>query len=88
VENAMHHHFHPGPCRFYNASALEILEPSALKGKMLTIYHEKHTPLNNYWRNAGAKLEFKIKRTLLEKSDALFTGAAQELRRLPDVSQE
>ena len=87
VENAMHLNFHPDPSRFYDASALEVLEPAALKGKLLTIYHEKHRPLDHYWRSAGAQLEFKIKRTLLERSDALFTGAAEELRHLPDVSQ-
>ena len=83
VENAMRHHFRTGPCHFYDATLLEISEPKDLAGTKLAIYHDKNRSIDDLWRQIDAILEFKISQKLLTKSDALFTGAAQELRSYP-----
>jgi hypothetical protein len=78
-ENSMHVNFRNQPCHFYDATLLEILEPPELAGEKLSIYHDKNNRIDSLWHQVDSILEFKINQDLLMQSDAIFTGAAQEL---------
>lgn len=82
-EGAMTDHYESGEVVSYDATALLIESPEPLAGRRLVIFHDEPLPAGSPLRQAGRKLRFKMRESLLMGEDALFTGALGELETVP-----
>lgn len=78
--NAMTDDFGDGNFASYDATEVEILAPSALKGRKVLIYHNDKANVDSLWRNIHGKLRFSIREDDLKSETLLFDGAIWNLR--------
>lgn len=64
----------------FDATTIEILGPSRLKHRRLTIYHDEPVAEFSPWRAVGSTLSFAIDEDLLNEGAQAFTASARNLR--------
>ena len=84
AHDAMHDNYGAGGFASYDASTLAILSPKRLRGRELTIFHDKNPELPSFWREEGARIAFTMKEEYLNGEMVLFTGAVEGGERMED----
>lgn len=77
--SALMEDFAGGAHRNHDATRLEIIEPTRVKGTRLVIYHDKAMPEYSPWRRVGTVLRFRIDEELIGAGMQTFSGAVRDL---------
>jgi hypothetical protein len=80
LTRALVNHFDGGRYEAFDATILEVLEPSRLTGCRLTIHHDRPAAEDGPWRTIGPVLSFTIDENLLAEGTQIFSAAANNLR--------
>jgi hypothetical protein len=80
LQNAMHDQLAGGGFASYDATVLRVSTPPGLRGRELTIFHERRPAPESPWRAADRALSFTVREDLLADETTLFDGALCDLR--------
>jgi hypothetical protein len=81
IPEAMHDNFGAEGFALYDATALLVLEPRELRGRILHVYHQGEAP-DSPWRRPGQRLQFRIAESQLAPNTPVFTGGLADVKAL------
>jgi len=79
VPGAMTDEFEDGSFVHYDATELELLRPADLRGRALTIFHDRPVAADSPWRRPGARIRARLLAESLAGDRQVFDGAVRDL---------